>query len=383
MRNKAYLIITLILLVTFKSNYAQLDFSLPGFNYPNNFSSLDREPFCRATGTWLNLLEHIPLNSNQIVLSIDYYYENPFRIDTGLISFGYNDALNKYQYSLYDDVHFPSTDSIYKTFDSNGQLSEIIGYYKHDSLSYSIGCNQEHNFSSNGELMDIEENLEIFFSGNLPSPRRKYYYYTNSLIDSTILEFVNPYTTFPTHYYRSGNQLDSIVNKLSKVSYTYNSQNMLTSECWIILPFSNFCTFYYYDNQGRLDSSDINYLDSNNNVLSVRSSQIFYNLFNNIDSIYVLNDNSIIQVYEFHYQSKAIGIQEISNSNFEIFPNPVENVLFIKSIVNSANQFEIYNSEGSLVMKGNLEHEFINVSELSSGVYFIKVGLQFEKFIKL
>ena len=66
----------------------------------------------------------------------------------------------------------------------------------------------------------------------------------------------------------------------------------------------------------------------------------------------------------------GVGEKEVS---FGIYPNPTENVL---NIVTSAKNYEyqIVNSIGQVVMSGNAEGSVkLNVSELNSGVYFLKV----------
>ncbi len=68
-----------------------------------------------------------------------------------------------------------------------------------------------------------------------------------------------------------------------------------------------------------------------------------------------------------------------------IFPNPVNDFLNI-SKGNDKKNYQIYNSVGQLVMKGQIEENRIDVQKLSKGVYFISIlGLEKEnrlKFIK-
>lgn len=64
------------------------------------------------------------------------------------------------------------------------------------------------------------------------------------------------------------------------------------------------------------------------------------------------------------------------NGNFEIFPNPTNNLFTVKTGVEWANgKCLLFNSLGSLVRVFNLNtsfHTVVNVSELPTGVYWLK-----------
>ncbi len=70
---------------------------------------------------------------------------------------------------------------------------------------------------------------------------------------------------------------------------------------------------------------------------------------------------------------KATGINEQSDKYDEvvIFPNPVNEVLYINS-AKKFNKYEIYNLLGANVMAGSLDND-INVSQLMPGMYFIRL----------
>ena len=66
----------------------------------------------------------------------------------------------------------------------------------------------------------------------------------------------------------------------------------------------------------------------------------------------------------------SLSQDEISNeSNFKIYPNPVNNILYI----NSANEINsiVYDITGKEVLKSNSKN--INLEELSKGIYIIKI----------
>jgi hypothetical protein len=77
---------------------------------------------------------------------------------------------------------------------------------------------------------------------------------------------------------------------------------------------------------------------------------------------------------------------ELSNFEFSIYPNPVANVLHVKGEnISKITKAQIYDITGKLILEFEKPFVFknnIDVSELSSGLYFIKIGDFSEKFIK-
>lgn len=80
------------------------------------------------------------------------------------------------------------------------------------------------------------------------------------------------------------------------------------------------------------------------------------------------------------------GSTNLSNSNtnkFEIFPNPSNDLLTIKSNIKKELNFEIFSSFGRIVMTGNLNNnDVINLSELEPQVYILKINGNSYKLIK-
>lgn len=81
----------------------------------------------------------------------------------------------------------------------------------------------------------------------------------------------------------------------------------------------------------------------------------------------------------------CIGIQENHNSDFiHIFPNPFSDKITISTFIPLDVPFQIYNTIGSLIYSGNVEKgkAEIDLSDQSSGIYFIKAGSSTKKIIK-
>jgi len=68
--------------------------------------------------------------------------------------------------------------------------------------------------------------------------------------------------------------------------------------------------------------------------------------------------------------------------HFNIYPNPVNNELKIANF-NGVGNYEITDLSGKQIVNGNWQNgQSIDVSNLVSGIYFIKIGNQIEKFVK-
>jgi fibronectin type 3 domain-containing protein len=78
------------------------------------------------------------------------------------------------------------------------------------------------------------------------------------------------------------------------------------------------------------------------------------------------------------------GIVVVNKTLFKIYPNPATEVLIVETEIIKEIQVEIYNISGIRVgahlIKDNLSS--INISKLTSGIYFIKVGNSVQKFVK-
>ena len=86
-----------------------------------------------------------------------------------------------------------------------------------------------------------------------------------------------------------------------------------------------------------------------------------------------------------------LSINDYNIIQLDVYPNPASEIVNIKlNILNEVADLEIYNMLGKVVMKksydfnsGNLP---LNISELSSGVYILKVSnsdsSSFKRFIK-
>lgn len=103
-------------------------------------------------------------------------------------------------------------------------------------------------------------------------------------------------------------------------------------------------------------------------------------------------DNTIIyQTSNCCYKDILLGIYENAQHRFKVYPNPAKNILHVERDINSKDQIQYYiiNNQGIIFEKGILPPDYIDISILDKGFYFIllfndtKPLLYSTKFIKL
>lgn len=94
--------------------------------------------------------------------------------------------------------------------------------------------------------------------------------------------------------------------------------------------------------------------------------------------------NGIARFYEIEVYGRlasTLGIDELSLNNFMIYPNPTSNFLFLKGN-NDIQSVEIFDTNGKK-LTSKMRANTVDVSELSAGMYFIKINnTETFKFIK-
>lgn len=76
----------------------------------------------------------------------------------------------------------------------------------------------------------------------------------------------------------------------------------------------------------------------------------------------------------------GVGIYDANVEKPKVYYNSATNSLIVKNVENQ--KYDIYNITGMQILSGTLNAEEINVSNLSKGIYLIKIGNNTVKFIK-
>lgn len=83
------------------------------------------------------------------------------------------------------------------------------------------------------------------------------------------------------------------------------------------------------------------------------------------------------------YSSLGVGIKKVDEVSFSLYPNPAtDNIIVISEL--TEGEASIYNVQGSMVATYQLISNItaINVSQLSAGMYYVKIGNSTKRFVK-
>ena len=118
-----------------------------------------------------------------------------------------------------------------------------------------------------------------------------------------------------------------------------------------------------------------------------QSSGSFFDFSNSTNTITVTSgDNTVNKEWEICVRRAiGVGVSEIKNNEFVLYPNPARNLVTIEGIT-AQHKWKIRNYTGTIVASGN--HSNIDISAFSSGLYTLTIidpesaVMQHLKFIK-
>ncbi|GAA4809690.1 hypothetical protein GCM10023330_15780 [Litoribaculum gwangyangense] len=93
------------------------------------------------------------------------------------------------------------------------------------------------------------------------------------------------------------------------------------------------------------------------------------------------NDSSMVIDYVRVYQNTTLTVEDISETNFKIYPNPARIQLFIKSNV-EISAVALYDIFGKQVIKESGDVKTLNVEGLNSGIYLLNIYADNAKIVK-
>lgn len=153
-------------------------------------------------------------------------------------------------------------------------------------------------------------------------------------------------------------KLDSAGNLVWAIPIDTGSQSFIEPQSISIDAYNHLYITGYYRGSPDFDPS------SNPNILGNNIGQNIFVLKIGLEEI-ILGANPIIP-------DDTTGIKELKLEYVSIYPNPSKNELFINSN-QEFNQILIINSTGRIIRDIKNKTEFINVSNLLPGIYFIKL----------
>jgi len=77
----------------------------------------------------------------------------------------------------------------------------------------------------------------------------------------------------------------------------------------------------------------------------------------------------------------SLGLDSVSNESFKLYPNPVENHLYIQSSDTTIKNIDIYNIVGKKIYNTSSKNK-LDMSSYSAGIYFVKINNSTFKIVK-
>ncbi|HFX17835.1 MAG TPA: T9SS type A sorting domain-containing protein [Flavobacteriales bacterium] len=118
---------------------------------------------------------------------------------------------------------------------------------------------------------------------------------------------------------------------------------------------------------------DLSYVPTANSTYVINQGSTTYYNTNAYGSLDLAGQTRImdtaIDLGALEYQS-VTAVEDVSLLQFSVYPNPVQSVLFVN--IDDVKKIEMYNMSGVKIMTVN-QHNQIDVSTLSKGIYLIKV----------
>ena len=129
-----------------------------------------------------------------------------------------------------------------------------------------------------------------------------------------------------------------------------------------------------YSKNGILDTkfNQTGYYEELNSSLAYYLDFAFNPLANNEIITSGVADNTEIKFLAKYKLTSFLSANETENAKIQIYPNPAKDFISIENLKTQTN-FEIYDMQGKLVKKDKYKNAQISVTNLSKGVYILKI----------
>ncbi len=99
--------------------------------------------------------------------------------------------------------------------------------------------------------------------------------------------------------------------------------------------------------------------------------------------------NVCSQLIGFHIGDSIWGVQEIPDAiddihiynSLNIYPNPATHFIQVDLTPNQKCFYSLWNVEGKLILSGELNDQIINLENIKSGFYFLKISCDKNIFV--
>jgi hypothetical protein len=358
------------------SNILELYTSLPYRHFVSNMAALQNDTFTTSlknnytlpytVGVQLNASVSQPtvstLATNTINVTvpnnnIELGYYPPYSIayappnPTDKVVFNhkyYYNKLNINEYTPNDTIDWKVEFDNYFAYDdgSNEKAYYLLSTFGADaSTAVSFTLNQA----------DTLRGLGIYFANQVPSAEGKMFkiiLYQNINIGTSTATVIKQQDSFTVQYTNAYNGFST---------YKFDEPIALTAG-----------TYYLGTTQLANTGADTIYfgLDANTNA---NSSKFYYNVDGTWNQSIVNGTTMLRPIVGADFVATSIAATTKNNSNY-IYPNPASKVCYIGGpLSNTDNKYVIISNTGAIVQKGSINYNAIDVSKLTTGLYYIQL----------
>ena len=367
------------------------------------------------------IVDEVFINNNEIIVNSSYVPQDLYLVYDPITSLpgAWHYGLNGHCYRIFEQGN--------KLFFTGDMLQTNYNYFLSIDKSthlpeYSINFNLDAptNYSFSNKIILYNNNIIL---GLNISPNVDNYYFFRSAISNNQL-YINSLNNIYTCYgstdtvnfdliysgvnqiYLSATSSNQAIVQNTNISFIANDMLIISGEPGVVGPstitvvatdslsLNETYTFTYYQtgttiNFPSLDTVCINEppialnsatpsggiysgVGTSNSIFSPSvagsgTHEIIYT-YSDLNTSCINSENSEI-VVDF-----CTEIEEMKNTNFELFPNPFTNEFKILANDNSFYTFYIYTATGQLIYNGNLSKEqIVNSQNLSSGIYYLRI----------
>jgi len=313
-----------------------------------------------------------PEEFNSLVKVDNYiYYNFSSSISSGFSRFNVMNPFNS------NEVIFEAENGIHLTTTSSFTILS-------DTLYFNYVDNE---YDSHVGKIDLNSSDNIVFEENSVSFMLK----MKSLNNNTILYLkdVDP-ANFTEHYaiyqFDPNNTVEPHQEFFNNESYDIRSFDVVDMNVYFVI-FNEECFQNNGDYCGELYSINLNQTPHSVELISFIPSNGFYS-FSIIDNYMYFSEiidvpNNEFEMKRFNLSNPILNIDNygMPNNGKMVFPNPANEFIKISNILNLTD-YEIFNVQGYKVLSGRYNaNQSIDIKELKSGIYFIKINDKTLKFI--
>lgn len=258
---------------------------------------------------------------------------------------------------------------------SQHQSSEI-GYVKEDSMSLAIfvldfksyefieANLSYHPFCDSCDYLGLPFSIDFISPGDYGNILFKYLYNYDTLFDASIIWMGQGEINYPEQFISA----DSFASTNNHIPLLENAQYY---DYWLIPYFYSWTEYTQKADSAWLSINDLQIV---NEFADYTYRVGFYAYTPQVGLFNPDVAKWIVFLYYGNDYLTNISYQDYKHSFFEISPNPCYENIRISNYQNFIGRpFEIINIQNQVVIDGQIDNEFISVSELNIGIYILKL----------